>query len=402
MKRRGLSDKEVEDSIKLLPRVKDDRNPREIYQNVSLQLKKKRKKSWIAPTFAAAAAVALVMMLVSPGIFESEREKEIALEQAQNTRSSGTDGQSADAPDKHKSAKTGKDDQSQLKIALSDEGDKAALENAATSLYPEEVGNGEPITIWLPEQNVNYMIPFTMAVPKEKGENWLDLLQSAIAALQESDPALLAGFPSSAKLSLEGSDTLVVNVPADHHYGDGSAAEASFLNSIKQSVSSNSNVKKIIFETAGEPGIVLGNFGELTEEPVVKLEHRAYMLVFQKGYEVPYMVPSDKQYDNIEDALAAMKNGIEDEKLLPSLDPSFIIGNVEEKGGVLHLSLAADAEIKNDIPTLYSYEALLLTAKEFGFKAVKLENAPIEKLGPFNLKIENNVPDGPNKKEIAK
>ncbi|CEG27694.1 GerMN domain-containing protein [Bacillus sp. B-jedd] len=220
--------------------------------------------------------------------------------------------------------------------------------------------------------------------------------------MQESDPELLAGFPSTAKLSLEGNDTLVVNVPADHHFGEGSAGETNFLNSIKQNVSSNSNVNKIKFKTAGEPGIMLGNTGELTEEPVIKLEHRAYMLVFQKGNEVPYMVPSTKQFDKIEDALAAMKNGIEDENLLPSLEPSFALGKIEEKGGVLHLSLAADAELKNDIPTLYSFEAILLTAKEFGFKAVKLENALIDKLGPFDLKNEINVPNGPNKKEIAK
>ncbi|CEG27695.1 hypothetical protein [Bacillus sp. B-jedd] len=173
MKRRGLSDKEVEDYIKVLPKVRDDRNPREIYQNVSLRLKKKRKRTWVAPAFAAAAAVALVMMLVSSGIFESKPEKEIAFDQAQNARSSGTASQSADAPDKNKSDNAEKDKESQLKVALYDEDDDAAIENAATSLYAEEVGDGEPVTIWLPEQNVNYMIPFTRQFRRRKAKTGL-------------------------------------------------------------------------------------------------------------------------------------------------------------------------------------------------------------------------------------
>ena len=49
---------------------------------------------------------------------------------------------------------------------------------------------------------------------------------------------------------------------------------------------------------------------------------------------------------------------------------------------------------------LLNLEAILLTAKDFGYEAVKIENAGIDQLGPFTLNLPINVPVAPNKKSI--
>ncbi len=54
MKRSEWSDNELEELLRQMPKVKDHRDPRDIYQNISL--KKRKTKSWLLPGMAAAAA----------------------------------------------------------------------------------------------------------------------------------------------------------------------------------------------------------------------------------------------------------------------------------------------------------------------------------------------------------
>jgi len=63
----------------------------------------------------------------------------------------------------------------------------------------------------------------------------------------------------------------------------------------------------------------------------------------------------------------------------------------------LTLTFSKDSKINNDQSTIYTIEAILLTAKEFDYQAVKLENANIDKIGRFNLNEALRVPVAANK-----
>jgi hypothetical protein len=66
----------------------------------------------------------------------------------------------------------------------------------------------------------------------------------------------------------------------------------------------------------------------------------------------------------------------------------------------LIINMDENTRMENNLATLHSYEAILLTAKEFGIEVVMVVNAPIKLLGPFDLSKEVKVPLAPNHRPI--
>jgi hypothetical protein len=75
---------------------------------------------------------------------------------------------------------------------------------------------------------------------------------------------------------------------------------------------------------------------------------------------------------------------------------SLQFNNAMIKDNTLFLSINTNSKLINDSNNLHSFEAVLLTAKEFGVEKVVVENAPLQSLGPFDLTKEINVPLAPN------
>ncbi|MED3563213.1 hypothetical protein P4447_12285, partial [Bacillus xiapuensis] len=62
MKKSEWSDKQLEDLLRQMPKIKDHRDPRDIYQNLSL--KKQKRPVWVIPVIASAAALLLIVILI--------------------------------------------------------------------------------------------------------------------------------------------------------------------------------------------------------------------------------------------------------------------------------------------------------------------------------------------------
>ena len=62
MKKSEWSDKQLEELLRQMPKIQDHRNPRDIYQNLSI--KKRKRPAWLVPGFATAAALLLFFILV--------------------------------------------------------------------------------------------------------------------------------------------------------------------------------------------------------------------------------------------------------------------------------------------------------------------------------------------------
>ncbi|WP_409270507.1 GerMN domain-containing protein [Neobacillus sp. SCS-31] len=396
MNKRGWSDKQVEDCIRFLPKVTDDRDPRDIYQNVSMKIKQKRRKAVILPGFAAVAAALLLFLLLSSEVFDKNPGKEVALEEKRGPDSAEIAGNNDQAGiTSKKGPEVGAGNQNAGILAMPDS------KESASALYEEEVAeNQAAVTVWVPDKDVNYLVPVSVTVPKESGKNWLDHFKTAMAGLKESEWGLKDYYPLDVEFSLEGEDTLVVNVPAGHQFGMSTTTEGHLIDSLKENLTSNSTVTKIKFMTEGNLGIELSHMGPRTIEPVERKRNRAYFFARQEGREQPYLVPSNEQYPDVSKALDVMKTGSENGPFLASIPPSLDIKDVAPNGDTLSLTLADNAVLENSPDNQYSFEAILMAAKEFGFKEVKIENAPIQQLGPFNLAAENKVPIGPNKMHI--
>jgi hypothetical protein len=152
--------------------------------------------------------------------------------------------------------------------------------------------------------------------------------------------------------------------------------------------------------TNGQSGIELGNYGVLEEIEVKPEEKHAYFFYTPDGMETTYLVPSTDTYQDINAAFEAMKTDRPELGLAASLGPSFPIKEVTVKENKLIITMDENAAMENNLETVYFYEAILLTAKDFGIDTITILNAPIKLLGPFDLTKEMKVPLAPNYRQI--
>ncbi|MEH7495439.1 hypothetical protein [Neobacillus niacini] len=388
MKKSEWSDKQLEELLRQMPQIHDDRNPRDIYQNLSI--KKRKRPAWLIPGFAAAAALLLFFLLVPK-----------MLNGTQNSFDSAKQEESSSEAEMSKS-----DDHSSLLMKKEDsisgsEPEMRITEMNKNSLYDDEVGDGTVITYWIPDSQAQNLVPISIVITPDNNKNWLTNFTESMELLNEEEWGLSDYYPVNAKFELDDTkNTVIVDVPKNHQYGQGSTAEINFITTLKNNIASNSNVNKIMLKTDGQPGIELGNYGVLEEIEVKPEGKHAYFFYKPDGMDTTYLVPSIDTYQDISAAFEAMKTDHQELGLTASLVPSFPIKGVTTKENKLIITLEENAEMENNLETVYSYEAILLTAKDFGIDTITILNAPIQLLGPFDLTQEMKVPLAPNHRQI--
>ncbi|MFJ5757850.1 hypothetical protein ACIQAA_01620 [Neobacillus sp. NPDC093182] len=388
MKKSEWSDKQLEELLRQMPKIQDHRNPRDIYQNLSI--KKRKRPAWLIPGFAAAAALLLFFLLVpkmlngTQNSFDSAKQEESSSE-AKISQS-----------DDHSSLLMKKED----RISGS-EPEMGITEINKNALYDDEVDDGTVITYWIPDSQAQNVVPISIVVTPDNNKNWLTIFTESMELLNEEEWGLSDYYPVNAKFELDDTkNTVIVDVPKNHPYGQGSTAELNFITTLKKNIASNSNVNKIMLKTDGQPGIELGNYGVLQELEVKPEGKHAYFFYTPDGMETTYLVPSADTYQDINAAFEAMKTDHQELGLAASLVPSFPIKEVTTKENNLIITLDENAAMENNLETVYSYEAILLTAKDFGIDTITVLNAPIQLLGPFDLTKEMKVPLAPNLRQI--
>jgi hypothetical protein len=388
VKKSEWSDKQLEELLRQMPKIHDHRNPRDIYQNLSI--KKRKRPSWLIPGFAAAAALLLFFLLVPRMLNGTQNSFDSAKQE--NSSSEAKISQS--------------DDRSSLLMKKEESISGAEPEMQITefnknALYVDEAGDGTVITYWVPDSQAQNLVPISIVIPPDNNKNWLTVFTESMELLNEEEWGLTDYYPINAKFELDDTkNTVIVDVPKNHPYGQGSTAEFNFITTLKKNIASNSNVDKIIFKTDGQPGIELGNYGVLQEIEVKPEGNHAYLSYTPDGMETTYLVPSADTYQNINAAFEAMKTDHQELGLAASLVPSFPIKEVTTKENKLIITLDENAAMENNQETVYSYEAILLTAKDFGIDSITILNAPIQLLGPFDLTKEIKVPLAPNLRQI--
>ncbi|MGG1675099.1 negative regulator of sigma-X activity [Neobacillus sp. NRS-1170] len=392
MRKSEWSDKQLEELLRQMPKIQDHRNPRDIYQNLSI--KKRKLIPWLLPGIATAAAMLLFLILVpnlmnrTNNSFDQAQEKR-SLEQTTANKDAGI------AMNKEEStSKEGVNSGTKEAKLLSTEVMKSAI-------YDDEVGNGKVLTYWIPDQQAQILIPVSTIVSDAGNKSWLTVFAENMASLKEEEWGLSEFYPLNATLELDQNNNSVnVDVPSNHLYGQGSTNETNFINVLQKDIASNSNLRKIRFTTNGEPGIELGNYGSRQEQDIVIEKNHAFLFYYPVGSKLPYLTPTKNSYKDFGAALEAMRVDQPENGLKSSLQPSLQIYDVTISDKTLSLSIKGDSTLKDNQLTLYSFEALMLTAKDFGVEKIVVKNSPLTHIGPFDLSKENKVPIAPNLRNI--
>lgn len=393
MKKSELSDKQLEELLRQMPAIRDHRHPRSIYQNLSIKMKKRRYRTWFLPGIAT-ISVLLLFLILAPYLL--------------NGSSHSSTGESMDAKSSLRKVTDFSQDKKMTKMAKGDQyyshknGQKQNLSEykLKTAIYDNEVGKGRVLTYWIPDQQAHIYVPVSTIINKSDNQTWIDLFNQKMKNLNEKEWGLSDYYPINATLKLDDSDnSVILDVPANHPYDQGSANEM-FIEIMLRNISANDHIKKMKLTTNGQPGIMFGNDGEKKVIDVNIEKNRAYFFYFPNGKEIPFLVPSLETHKDMKAAMEAMRSDRQELGLQASLSSIMQFKSAEIKNKILYLSFVDHVKLINNPMTVYSYEAILLTAKEFGLESVKFENAPIKKLGPFDLSKENKVPIAPNYRVI--
>lgn len=394
VKKSEWSDKQLEELLRQMPKLQDHRNPRDIYQNLSI--KKRRRPVWLVPSLATAAALLLFFLLV-PKLMEGTQT---SLDSVKQEGSSSEEKISLSKDNASISIK--KEDAAETENEISGAEPKMQMsDNDKTALYDDEVENGMVLTYWIPDSQAQILVPISTVVHPDDNKNWLTISTESMALLKEEEWGLAEYYPLNATFELDKiNNTVVVDVPNDHQYGQGSAAETNFINILKKNISSNSQVNKIKLTTNGLPGIELGNYGVMEEIEVKPEGKHAYFFFTPDGLDTTYLVPSTDTYDDINTALEAMKTDQDMYGFAASLVPSFPLKEVSIEDNQLFITLDETKAMENNLESVNSLEAILLTAKEFNIESITITNPSIKLLGSFDLTKEIKVPIAANHLQI--
>jgi hypothetical protein len=387
VKKSEWSDKQLEELLRQMPKIEDHRNPRDIYQNLSI--KKRKKSAWLIPGFAATAALLLFFILI-PRFFEGTQSFDSAKQEESSSQEkiSIADDKSS-ILNKEEDGLSG----SEAKMMM--------IEMNKTAIYDDEVENGKVITYWIPDSQAQILVPVSIVVPPNDNKNWLTIFTESMGLLKEEEWGLTDYYPLNATFELdEINNTVIVDVPLDHKYGDGSAGEMTFLDILQKTIASNSQINNIILRTNGQPGIEFGNYGEMDKLDVNREGKHGYFFYTPDGLDTTYLVPSTNTFQDINAAFEAMMTDQAEGSLAASIGPSFQIKEFSIQDNKLIINMDESTPMENTPATVYSFEAMLLTAKDFGIETIMVVNAPIKLLGPFDLSKEVKVPLAPNHRPI--
>jgi cytoskeletal protein RodZ len=384
MKKSEWSDHEIEQLLQQMPKVKDHRDPRDIYQSLSLKAKKRKAPVWIVPSVASLAAV-LLLFILAPQVWQGDFQDSATKQESTEAKDESSNRVAKVAPEN--STNTG----------IADDKHKLSLLAAPTetAIYEEDLLEQQVITYTIPDQNAQILVPVSIVVPKDK--TWIEYYQDQSERLTEVQWGLSDYYPLNATLSMVNEQTMNVDVPAEHVNGNGSTNETLFINTLNETMSRHEDLLKITFSTNGSPGILLGNYGEVTELKKPETKKRSYYLFNPNNQNSPFIVPGFEEFSDIKTALESMRVGNETYGLDPSIPAEFAFDINDSSQELLSLTFTGNVQLTDESKFVYCIESILLTAKEFGFQSVKFENSPLAQVGRFNLENEVKVPVAPNK-----
>lgn len=390
-------DKKIEDLLKRMPLVEDHRKPAEIFYQVQKRMRKEKRQYWYIPA-AAIATVLFLSFILYPSIFSNND----ASHNDEMERYSVTDNDQGSAMLKaNEATDAGNQDVAETEESLEDSTNPGIMEleenPSKSALYTNQVTDDmTAITYAVPDDQVQNIVPVTITVPKNEDQTWVDQYNNNQSQIPFEELGLDGEYlPYKGEVSIASDGSAIkLNLERNHPYNHGSAGNVSLTTSLDYTLQ-NSPFDKVIFSTEGKPGVEIGNYGVIPEHNVNKIFNQAFF-IYQKSQKAkkllsPYVAIS---YPTIQEALDAMQEDVDTHNLIAPLK-DFGIKAVTEDGEGLIIEFG-DQIIDQTQDNMLSLEAILLTAKNFGYKTVIFKHPKQDHFADIMFNEPVEVPMAPN------
>ncbi len=401
MKRSEWNDEQLENFLSQMPKVKDNRNPQEIYQNISLKVKKRRRPTWIVPSLAAVAAVVLLLVL-SPSLLSSLNNKESSMEESTFMAEDSGAQDTGMALLKEEVTEESANERMDIS-AVETEGDQSPT----FVIREEDLQNKTLLTYTVPLENITFFTTVSLLTEEdgrsaiEKYNEYIPLLNNVLTERYDRwglETFALDYISFTEENDQNGSKIVIVNIPSTVNPASFSSAEAGVFSRTIQSSFSHlkEDYTKAVFKVDGVAGIEIGQTGEVVES--FNLEENSnlgYFLYTKEGSDQKFLVYSLNVFNSVDQAFEAMKSQEEmgDYILEPTipLDMTFEVNANNER----HLTISITSPLEDSEAHIMALEAMMLTAKEFGFQTITFEG-DLDRVGEVMIGTELQVPIAPN------
>jgi hypothetical protein len=408
LKKSEWNDHDIEEMIKQLPKLKDDRPPSYIYSKVKNNKKSRSSFKRYIPALVTIAALFIVVLL-SPALISqmSQSTEESAMEGARSTDSSGEDKKTekdTSANDSSTEITKAPKEESQLKMA--EENDKSDMDFSALedspherlSIYKDDVAAKEYYTYGLVSDDA-VPVPVSVIVSSDNSMNWVEQYEKISKQLPETEWGFKDYFPIKADLSLsDDNEEVLLTLEENHPYSGSNANEYNFYQSLLYSFEDR-KIKEIKLKNKDGSSPEFSHLGAISSISLNQTLHHAFYL-YSPNSRDRYLVPDSVSRENIKGSIEAMKESQSD--LYKSVIPEDLSMSVNEDEDVVNITFSEKVDLDSmDFQSAQEMiEGILLTAKSSGYEQVQFQNVEPEQWNGFTFTKPVETPLSPNKKDI--
>ena len=394
MKKSHWKESEIEDMLRKLPQVKDNRSKKAVYSGIDSKQRKSRIKQWI-PLIAGLASLFIMMIIVSAlmtGKDESE-EQEAAIHG--NGKLALSESETIMDKQEQHVVKSDEDREENQEFDGNSRAESQQVEKVTLvrTIYPKDLQDKSTITLGVPDDQHNFIVPISFVVDHFDETDALTQVMNMMSTINEESYGLSDYFPLDAKPTHDlTKNTVNIELRAGSKLLE---EDILFLRTMEETLS-YLQIDKMTFTTEGKSGASFAHAGLLKEEEIPRHKNRTFFLYQTDESSSKFLVPSNMDYQKLEEALQAAKDDPAIEGISSAIPEDLKWENLSFDGDLVTVELAKEVKLEDDSESLQAMEVILFTAKDFGYKRVKFKNAPIEKVGSLNLLEEITVPIAPN------
>lgn len=388
-------DEQLEDLLRELPKIKDRRNSHELYHAVSLKLDKKRKIGKFIPGIASLTAIILFFILV-PSLFQFDDGLKRETSQDSKMMDANKDNRISFKEEADRSNEAISSNEQQLFDTMLN------TEQLKIAVYEEDLVGKELLIYGIPDRQALNVVPVSILVNKDESNNWFDQFIDYMPKLTEEAWGLSEYYPLHGEITFDKAEKLIhIDLKQNHPYGQGSASELNFQSAILTAFRERQDVNLITFSTENKPGIMFGN-NELERMDLTRLREarKPYLLLYLENKQQPMLVPAHDPVATLEEAITVMKKDEPNQGLFASIPDELQIEKISVLKNQVAVQLSNQSNISQTPEINFAIEAILLSAKEFGYSTVEFKHDKIPEIGSFPINQPIEVPIAANKHEI--
>lgn len=370
-------DDQLINKLRKLPKIEDDGSKEELFQRISAQMvERKQQKSYRLAPILSTLVVAILIIAVTPVFIDLGRNGSTMNDTAENMASSES------AENHH------------VEMYSTDK----SIEEAEISLYDRDVESYvlqdvDHMTVIygaVADEQLQTIIPVTVLTSEDDDLNTqYNLLDEY---LETSDWGLNDYLLKHANFEIDpNNDQVLVSFSDQFSIGEGSAYPLMFEKTLAKMFIPY-EIEKVIFDEE----VDLGAIGKVTELSLHDNKKENYKIFQADEHHRKFLVPLEiDDQVTIEEAILDMKKGdpaYHIQSTIPA-DVDFSFTKAEEE---LIITLTNDWVFENEQKATTMIEAILMTAKSFGFERVRFNEMSVDQIGPYQFSESITVPEAIN------